>query len=98
MRIRDPNSSRRKISAASLRILHLFESWLLAMSPMRPLTPKPYWFGEAAADACASGSVCQIGGFIRTTIQVFWFSEQLLLTDFERLGLQLAEDLQRQFT
>ena len=98
MRIRDPNSGRRKISAASLRILLLFESWLLAMSPVRPLTPKPYWHGEAAADACAAGSTCQIGGFLRTSTQVLWFSEQFFLKDFEKLGLQLAEDLQRHIT
>ena len=65
MRIRDPQSNRRHISEASLRILGLFESWLQALSPMRPLTPKRYWNGECAADACAAGVTCQIGGFLK---------------------------------
>ena len=64
MRIRDPQSNRRHISEASLRILGLFDTWLRALSPMRPLTPKRYWSGECAADACAAGSTCQIGGFL----------------------------------
>jgi hypothetical protein len=43
---------------------------------MKPLTPKKYWDGEAAADACASGSTCEIGGFVKAaTGQVYWFSE-----------------------
>ena len=98
MHIRDPNSHRRKVSASSLRILDLFESWLSGMSPLKPLTPKPYWYGEAAADACASGTTCQIGGFLRTPSQTCWFSEKFVLADFERLGLQLSEDLQRHIT
>lgn len=98
MRIRDPQSSRRKISTSSMRIFELFETWLSAISPLRPMTPKPYWHGEAAADACASGTSCQIGGFIRTSSGVSWFSEQFTLSDFEQLGLKLSEDLQRHIT
>ena len=81
-----------------MRIFELFETWLSAISPLRPMTPKPYWHGEAAADACASGTSCQIGGFIRTSSGVSWFSEQFTLSDFEQLGLKLSEDLQRHIT
>ena len=98
MRIRDPQSNRRHISEASLRILGLFETWLQALSPMRPLTPKRYWNGECAADACAAGPTCQIGGFLRQNDQRMWFSEQFGISDFENLGLQVSQDHQRHIT
>jgi len=37
----------------------------MGVSPSRPMRAKPSWNGIAAADACAAGSFCQIGGFIR---------------------------------
>ena len=44
---------------------------------------KRYWQGTAAADACASGNMCQIGGFIRATDgRTLWFSERFEQTDF----------------
>ena len=49
----------------SLRVLKLFDHSLMGVPPSRPMRAKPYWNGIAAADACASGSYCQIGGFIR---------------------------------
>ena len=98
MRIRDPQSSRRHISEASLRILGLFESWLQALSPMRPLSPKRYWNGECAADACAAGATCQIGGFLKLNNKRMWFSEQFGVSDFEQLGLQVSQELQRHIT
>ena len=42
MKLRDPNSIRQTISAKPLRIMQRFTLWLLAMSPIRPMTPKPY--------------------------------------------------------
>ena len=87
MRIRDPHSNRRHISEASLRILGLFETWLQTLSPMRPLTPKRYWDGECAADACAAGSTCQIGGFLKHNGMQMWFSEEFGVSDFVSLGL-----------
>ena len=98
MRIRDPHSNRRRISEASLRILGLFETWLQALSPMRPLTPKRYWDGECAADACAAGSTCQIGGFLKYNSMQLWFSEKFEVSDFVSLGLQGSQDLQRHIT
>ena len=90
MRIRDPHSNRRHVSEASLRILGLFETWLQALSPMRPLTPKRYWDGECAADACASG--------LKRNGMRIWFSEQFGVADFTELGLQISQDLQRYIT
>ena len=92
LRIRDPNSSKRTISEHSLRIMHQFISWVSHMSPMRPLTPKPYWPGYAAADACASGTTCGIGGFIKSPDnRVIWFSEIYSHADFSNLQVQLSE-------
>ena len=98
MRIRDPNSHRRHLSESSTRILKLFESWLQAMSPLRPLTPKRYWKGEGAADACAAGDACQIGGFLRYNNLQFWFSNKYTVADFKNLGLQVSDELQRHIT
>ena len=99
MRIRDPNSSRRHISTDSHRIITLFSDWLSVLSPVRPLVPKPLWQGEAAADACASGSECQIRGFVRTQNGcTYWFSERFTKTDFDSLKIPIAHDLQRNIT
>ena len=66
------------------------------MSPMKPLTPKAYWPGEAAADACASGSTCGIGGFLKSpTGQIYWFSENYPHADFSALDVDLDSDMQR---
>ena len=99
MRVRDPDSSRRRISTDSHRIITLFSDWLSVLSPVRPLVPKPLWQGEAAADACASGSECQIGGFVRTPDgRTYWFSERLTKTDFDSQKIPIASDLQRNTT
>ena len=98
MRIRDPNSNRRHISESSHRIMDLFESWLGALSPVRPLMPKKYWTGECAADACAAGETCQIGGFLRYDQKNIWFSEKFTFLDFTNLGLAVSKDLQRHIT
>ena len=65
---------------------------------MRPLTPKRYWDGECAADACASGPNCQIGGFLKQNGMRIWFSEKFGVADFTELGIQISQDLQRYIT
>ena len=75
LRLRDPASIRRTLSADSHRIRAMYAGWLQSVSLVKCLRPKQLWTGECAADAMASADVCQIGGFIRfpsgTTI---WFS------------------------
>ena len=96
LRIINPNSSKRKLRPDSLRILKLFDHWLMGVSPSRPMRAKPYWNGVAAADACAAGSHCQIGGFIRHHSGVqFWFSEKFSHADFEMLSIHLDPNMQR---
>ena len=63
---------------------------------MKPLTPKQYWSGTAAADACASGTTCEIGGFVTSvTGKSYWFSEIYSHSDFKDLGVELDPEMQR---
>ena len=60
------------------------------------MSPKPYWQGQAAADACAAGECCQIGGFIHhASGQSLWFSEKFSHADFTALPLKLDQQMQR---
>lgn len=63
IRVLDPTSQHHKLSDNSKRILMMYQHWLRHMSPSVSMYPKPIWIGEAAADACASGNSCQVGGF-----------------------------------
>ena len=57
---------------------------------------KPYWDGQAAADACASGPYCQIGGYIRhSSGSQCWFSEKFSHNDFKELSIHLDSNMQR---
>ena len=47
--------------------------------------PKPIWPGFSAADACATGSNFQIGGFIELNDSRFWFSERFSVAEKSRL-------------
>jgi hypothetical protein len=96
LRIRDPASTKRHLSPSSLRIIQHFIQWVTGLSPMKPLTPKKYWDGEAAADACASGSTCEIGGFVKSAMgQVYWFSEIYSHSEFTQLDIELDAEMQR---
>ena len=96
LRIRDPLSAKRTLSADSIRILHMFLAWLQSISLVKCLRPKQLWTGECAADACAHGDTCQIGGFIRfpsgTTV---WFSEKFSYTDFSARDIPVQKEMQK---
>ena len=64
LRILDPTSSKRSISPSSQRILRMYKEWLQHSVPFGSMNPTLPWAGEAAADACAHGNTCQVGGFI----------------------------------
>ena len=99
LRIRDPASSKRKLSDDSRRVVKMFQDWLSCLQPVRPLRPRPYWPGQAAADAMASGDHCQIGGFVVDPQgHSKWFSEKFTHEDFESINLVLPPDLQRSIT
>jgi len=96
LRIRDPSSIKRTLSSASTRIIQHFQQWVSGLSPMKPLTPKAYWPGYAAADACASGTTCGIGGFVQSTDgTIYWFSEIYSHSEFAALDVELDQDMQR---
>ena len=96
MRVCDPSSGRRKLFSHSHRILNMFRQWIEFLPPLRPMQRKRYWTGTAAADACASGGSCQIGGFIRDAQGVtHWFSEKFEHKDFPLDQVPLEADMQK---
>ena len=96
IRVLDPTSQRRRLSDDSCRILHMFKHWLQYTPPLVSMNPKPIWPGDAAADACAHGDTCQVGGFLRfpdgTT---HWFSQQWSYKDFQSLQIPVKENMQK---
>ena len=60
------------------------------------MTPKRYWSGHAAADACASGNTCRIGGFIQhESGKCLWFSEQFIIPTLQPVSLHLEPEMQK---
>ena len=99
LRMRDPNSHKRKLSTASRRIIASFQAWFSSLQPIRVLRPRTYWPGTAAADAMAHGDICQIGGFVEhNSARRVWFSESFTLSDFHSLHIDLKPDLQKRIT
>lgn len=95
IRVRDLSSKKRKLSDASQHSLHLFRSWTQSLPPIVSMWPKPTFSGTVAADACASGSSCQIGGYIQTDSQQWWFSEKYSHSDFAARSVTLDPNMQR---
>ena len=95
IRVMDPTSSRWNLSLDSKRILQTYQHWLKHSPPIRPSYPLQNWSGEAAADACASGLMCQIVGYLKSPSGKFvWFSQRWAPKDFSSLGVT-SEDMQR---
>ena len=96
LRIRDPNSSKRKISPSSQRILKLYVEWLSHLPPIRTMWPKHQWHGLCVADPYASGHQCGIGGaVIFPTGQCSWLSLPMTSQDFSDLHIPLHDNLQK---
>ena len=96
LRIVNPHSTKRRLDSDACRTLHLFQDWLGKLPPVRVLRPKPRWHGDALADACAHGSECQIGGFLRIDSSVVaWYSEKFTFHDFERLSIPVSVSMQK---
>ena len=96
LRIRDPNSSKRKLSADSMRILKMYVTWLGQLPPIRTMWPKSQWHGLCVADAYASGEHCGIGGAINfPNGQCSWFSVPMTSQDFKNLHIPLHDNLQK---
>ena len=96
LRIRDPNSSKRKFSQSSNRILQMYLQWIQHLPPAKSMWPKPHWQGICVADAYATGDHCGIGGMIYfPTGQCSWFSLPLRSSDFVDLKIPLHDNLQK---
>ena len=96
LRVRDPNTSKRKLSTASMRMLHTYKVWLGRLSPIQSMWPKPHWTGLCVADAYAAGSKCGIGGALFfPSGACAWFSLQLVSADFQALKIPMNDDLQK---
>ena len=96
LRIRDPNSAKRKLSADSTRILKMYLTWLGQLPPIRTMWPKQQWHGLCVADAYATGDQCGIGGAIMfPTGQCTWFSLPMHSKDFQTLHIPLHDNLQK---
>ena len=59
------------------------------------MCPKPIWPGFSAADACATGSTFQIGGFIELDESRLWFSERFSVAEVTALGLPMRLEAQK---
>ena len=65
LRIRDFQSTKRKLSPDSLRVIQMYLEWITSTTIVKSLFPRQLWQGSCAADACAYSNICQIGGFVR---------------------------------
>ena len=75
LRIRDFQSTKRKLSSDSLRVIRMYLEWITSTAIVKSLFPRQLWQGYCAADACAYSNICQIGGFARfPNGATIWFS------------------------
>ena len=96
LRIRDPNSPRRRLSPASQRSLDLYDHWLSHIPPLVSLWPKKPWTGLCVADAYAASPLTGVGCVVNFPCgHNSWFSLPLQHADFERLQIPIHSDLQK---
>ena len=96
LRIRDPASSKRRLSVSSLRVIDLFRQWVSEVPPCISIWPKMRWPGICVADAFAAGSKSGIGGVITFPSGMCkWFSLPISLDEFQSLNIPMHEDLQK---
>ena len=99
LRIRDPASSKRRLSNSSIRTMTMYQRWLREIPPAISIWPKQYWPGICVADAFASGSSAGIGGIVYfPSSECKWFCLPLCKADFDALDIPLHSDLQRDIT
>eukprot|EP00435_Cladocopium_sp_Y103_P061476 s365_g23.t1 len=95
LRIADPNSSKRKLTAVSVATLQFLLAWCHALPQELPLRPPELAHIEAAADAMAAGDVAAIGGYIRFAGNIFWFSERFHVIDFKQFNIPMQSEAQK---
>ena len=76
IRVSSQQSNKRKLSDESVRVLGIFEHWLLHMCPFRSMRSPPTLCFDARADASAKGTSCCIGGYVKhPSLGHRWFRE-----------------------
>ncbi|CAE7285202.1 unnamed protein product [Symbiodinium sp. CCMP2592] len=96
LRVSSENSKKRKLSLNSLRILGIFEHWLLHMSPFRSMRQPATPLFDARANVSARGSHCCIGGYVRhPSLGHRWFQQTFAHADFLALGIGVQADMAR---
>ncbi len=102
LRIRDPASSKRRLSSSSVRTMAMYQRWLRDIPPAISIWPKQYWPGICVADAFASGCSAGIGGIVYfPSSDCRWFCQfclPLCKKDFDDLDIPVHSDLQRDIT
>ena len=95
LRIRDCQSTKRKLSSDSLRVIQMYLEWITSTTIVKSLFPRQLWQGYCAADACAYSKICQSGGFVRfPNGSNIWFS-RLDHTDFTSLQIPVTSEMQK---
>ncbi|CAE6925850.1 spn-E [Symbiodinium sp. CCMP2456] len=92
LRIADPASKRRALSAASRHLLRCWLHWSSLPPIWRALRPLQHLKVEAAADAMGNGRTFAIGGDIALPGGEFWFSECFTVEDFAFAELPLKSE------
>ena len=96
LRIRDFQSTKRKLSSDSLRVIQMYLDWISSTTIVKSLFPRQLWQGHCAADACAYSNICQIGGFVRfPNGSNIWFSERFEHTDFTSMNIPVTSEMQK---
>ena len=95
LRMRNPSSQSRKLSAGTKRVLKLFQAWLMYDVPKRSMRPLFQLPVQASADASASGVSFQIGGCIHIGSYVAWFAETWTVAQIKEFGMPMNSDAQR---
>ena len=94
LRVSNKASSKRKLSAPSLRALSVVEHWLTFCLPQRSMRAPLQLPFEARADASAKGSRTVLGGYVcHPRLGQLWFSEAFTLQDFRDLGVSVSPDM-----
>ena len=99
VRVSSQGSSKRKLCGESLRILGIFEHWLLHMSPFRSMRPPLVLDFDARADASAKGATCCIGGYVHhPSLGHRWFRQSFAHSEFVALGIGVQPEMQREIS
>ena len=94
IRLRDPNSDKRRLSDTSRDTLLWSQKSLLPLLQSIPLNRSTQLTIAAAADAFATDTEMGIGGWIKLEDEIFWFSHLYTKQDIEPF-LNIPKQLQR---